>query len=171
MPKLKINDIENIASREKEKASQYKGMVMVCTGTACVSAGGFSVKDKMEEVVKAKGLDKDFLVVGTGCNGFCAMGPIAVIQPEGTFYQKIQPEDIEELVETHLVKGEKMERLLHKNPVSGAINEKIEDIDFFSKQQLIALRNKGLIDPENIDHYIARDGYKALKIAIENKNP
>jgi len=144
MPRLNIKDLEAVALKEKEKLSRYKGMVMVCNGTGCVSAGGFKIKDKLEEVIKAKGLDKDYLVVGTGCNGFCAMGPICVIQPEGTFYQKIKEEDVEELVESHLVKGKPLERLLHKDPVSGAVNEKIDDISFFSKQQLIALRNKGL---------------------------
>ncbi len=171
MPKLKINDIEKIADREREKAAQYKGMIMVCTGTACVSAGGFDVKAEMERVVKAKGLDKDYLVVGTGCNGFCAKGPIAVMQPDGTFYQKIKPQDVEELVETHLVKGEKLERLLHKDPVTGAVNETVDDVKFFNKQQLIALRNKGLIDPENIDHYITREGYAAFKKVLQKNDP
>ncbi|MCD6116376.1 4Fe-4S binding protein [bacterium] len=171
MPRLNIKDLEAVALKEKEKLSRYKGMVMVCNGTGCVSAGGFKIKDKLEEVIKAKGLDKDYLVVGTGCNGFCAMGPICVIQPEGTFYQKIKEEDVEELVESHLVKGKPLERLLHKDPVSGAVNEKIDDISFFSKQQLIALRNKGLIDPENINHYIARGGYRALKKVFEEKDP
>jgi len=171
MPKLQMKDIETIAAKENKKAAGYKGMLMVCTGTGCVSAGGFKIRDKMKEVLKAKGLDKDYLVVGTGCNGFCAMGPICVIQPDGTFYQKIQEDDVVALIESHLEKGEAFEKCLHKDPVTGAINEKIEDVPFFTKQQLIALRNKGLIDPENIDHYIAREGYKALKKVLQDKDP
>ena len=171
MPKLQINDIEEIAKRESAKMAAYKGMIMVCTGTGCVSAGGFKIRDKMQEVLKEKGLDKDYLVVGTGCNGFCAMGPIAVFQPDGTFYQKIKEKDVEELIESHLEQGKPLERLLHKDPVSGAVHEKITDVPFFTRQQLIALRNKGLINPGNIDHYIARGGYSALKKILEEKNP
>ncbi len=171
MPKIQMNDLDAIAVRENEKAAGFKGMLMVCTGTGCVSAGGFKIRDKMNEVIKAKGLDKDYLVVGTGCNGFCAMGPICVMQPEGTFYQKIREEDVEALIESHLVQNTVYEPCLHKDPVTGAVNEKIDDVPFFSKQQLIALRNKGLIDPENIDHYIARNGYKAIKKILEEKDP
>ena len=171
MTKLKCEDIAKIASRERDIQSKYKKMLMVCTGTGCVSTGGFTIKDKLTEVLKKEGLEKDYIAVGTGCNGFCAVGPIIVVQPEGTFYQKVRTEDIGEIVESHLKNGKVVERLLHKNPVDGAINEKMDSISFFSKQQLIALRNKGLVDPENIDHYIARDGYQALKKVVEENNP
>jgi NADH:ubiquinone oxidoreductase subunit F (NADH-binding)/NADH:ubiquinone oxidoreductase subunit E/NAD-dependent dihydropyrimidine dehydrogenase PreA subunit len=171
MPKLKGADLAKIAERENENLSGYKGLLMVCTGTGCVAANGFSIRDKLVEAVKEKNLEKDYLVVATGCNGFCAVGPIVVVQPEGIFYQKLNEKDIAEIVESHLIQGKPVERLLHKDPVSGAINEKMDDIEFFTKQQLIALRNKGLIDPENIDHYIARDGYMALKKILEQNNP
>ena len=171
MQKLKIEDLKVIAGKENEKKAGYKGVLMVCTGTGCVSARGFQVRDKFQKVIREKDIEKDYLVVGTGCNGFCAMGPIAVLQPEGTFYQKIQEDDVEEIVESHLINGNPVERLLHRDPVTGAVNEKMDDIGFFSKQQLIALRNKGLIDPENIDHYIARDGYSALGKVLEDKSP
>ena len=171
MEKLKIEDLNVIARKENEKKTGYKGMLMVCTGTGCVSAKGFQVRDKFKKVISKRNLEKDYMVVSTGCNGFCAMGPIAVLQPEGTFYQKIQEDDVEEIVESHLINGTPVERLLHRDPVTGAVNEKMEDIGFFSKQQLIALRNKGLIDPENIDHYITRDGYSALSKVIKDKSP
>ena len=119
----------------------------------------------------ARLLEKDYLAVGTGCNGFCAAGPIVVVQPEGIFYQKLKVKDVTEIVESHLIGGKPVERLLHKDPVTGDINKTMEDIKFFSKQQLIALRNKGLIDPENIDHYISRKGYQSLKKVLEEKNP
>ncbi|MCK4236123.1 MAG: NAD(P)H-dependent oxidoreductase subunit E, partial [Candidatus Krumholzibacteria bacterium] len=168
--KLEPAELEKIAEREKKVAAGYKGMLMVCTGTGCVSANGFRIRDRLCEVIKEKNLEQDYLVVGTGCNGFCAMGPIVVIQPDGTFYQKVDEKDIEDIVES-LEKGKVIERLLHKDPVSGAVNEKMQDIEFFSKQQLIALRNKGLIDPENIDHYIARGGYKAIRKVLEGIKP
>ncbi len=171
MAKIKREDLARIAAQENENQSKYKKMLMVCTGTGCVSTGGFDLKNKLSEILKEKGIDNDFIAVATGCNGFCAVGPIIVVQPEGTFYQKVNPKDLEEIVESHLLNGKTVERLLHKNPVDGAINEKMDNIPFFSKQQLIALRNKGLIDPENIDHYIARNGYEGLKKVLDENQP
>ena len=171
MAKLTKDCIANISQKQNEEFKQYKNMLMVCTGTGCVSTNGIKIKDKLNEVLKEKGMDDKFIAIGTGCNGFCAVGPIIVVQPEGVFYQKVSLDDVEEIIESHLVNGKIVDRLLHKNPVSGAINEKMDNIGFFTKQQLIALRNKGLIDPENIDHYIARDGYTALKKILEEKNP
>ncbi len=168
--KKKKIDLDKIAAAEKKSAAGYKKMLMVCTGTGCVSAKGFVIRDRLIKVLEERKLDKDFLVVGTGCNGFCAMGPIIVTQPDGTFYQKVKEKDITEIVDA-LVEGKVVERLLHTDPVSGAVNEKMEEIAFFSKQQLIALRNKGLIDPENIDHYIARGGYQSLKKILANTEP
>ena len=171
MPKkYTMGDLAQIAVNEREKAASYKSMIMVCTGTGCVAAKGFSIRDKLTAVIKARGIEKDYLVVGTGCNGFCAVGPIVVIQPKGTFYQRVKENDVDEIVSA-LIEGKVLERLLHKDPVSGAINETMHDIKFFTKQELIALRNKGLIDPENIEHYIARDGYKALTKVLAEKNP
>jgi NADH-quinone oxidoreductase subunit F len=157
------DDLDTIAADLTAAQSQYKGMLMVCTGTGCVAAGGFQVRDRLQELLDEKGLTKDFLVVGTGCNGFCAMGPIIVVQPGGIFYQKVKEEDLNEIVDDHLLGGRPVERLLHKDPVTGAVNKTMDEIRFFTKQQLIALRNKGLIDPEQIDHYIARGGYRALR--------
>jgi NADH:ubiquinone oxidoreductase subunit F (NADH-binding)/NADH:ubiquinone oxidoreductase subunit E/NAD-dependent dihydropyrimidine dehydrogenase PreA subunit len=167
---ISSDDLEKIAASENERTAGYKSMLMVCTGTGCVSANGFDIRDSLISAISEKGLDKDFLVVGTGCNGFCAMGPIVVVQPSGTFYQKVQKNDIDELVDS-LAGGTVVERLLHTDPVSGVVNEKMDDITFFSKQQLIALRNKGLIDPENIDHYIARGGYTSLRTVIGSGDP
>ncbi|MCK4350397.1 MAG: (2Fe-2S) ferredoxin domain-containing protein, partial [Candidatus Krumholzibacteria bacterium] len=93
-------------------------MLMVCTGTGCVSAKGFVIRDRLKEALEERKLDKDYLVVGTGCNGFCAMGPIIVTQPDGTFYQKVKEKDITEIVDA-LEKGRVVERLLHTDPVSG----------------------------------------------------
>ncbi|MBN2384336.1 NAD(P)H-dependent oxidoreductase subunit E [bacterium] len=163
--------LEEISRREQERAATYKGMLMVCTGTGCVAAKGFDLRDHLVEALKTRGLDKEWLVVSTGCNGFCAMGPIVVSQPDGTFYQKVTPTDVEELIEHHIVQGKVLERLLHKDPVSGVVQQKMNDIAFFNKQELIALRNKGLIDPENIDHYIARGGYRSLRKVLTELKP
>ncbi len=168
--RISPEDLEKIAGKEKKSMEKYQKTLMVCTGTGCVSAGGFKIKDKLEKVIADKGLEEKYAVVGTGCNGFCAMGPIVVVQPDGTFYQKVGEKDIEELVDS-LREEKPVDRLLHQDPVTGDTNEKMEDISFFSKQQLIALRNKGIIDPENIDHYIARGGYRALGEALENRSP
>jgi len=171
MSRLNISDLAEIAARQTRLHAGYKAMLMVCTGTGCVSAGGFSVKDGLNAELRERGLSGDYLVVQTGCNGFCAMGPIVVVQPEGVFYQKVGPADLKEIVDSHLLGGKVVERLLHRDPVSGAVNRRMEEIGFFSKQQLIALRNKGLIDPEQIEHAIARGSYRAFQKALTTMRP
>ncbi len=171
MKRLNLEDLARIARVEKENWAKYKGILMVCTGTGCVSAAGMEIKNRFKEMLKKHDLEKQYLTVGTGCNGFCAVGPICVVQPEGVFYQKLKPEDVEEIVVSHLKNGQIVDRCLHKDPVTGAINKTMNDIKFFTKQQLIALRNKGLIDPENIEHYIAREGYQGLKVALTELSP
>jgi NADH:ubiquinone oxidoreductase subunit F (NADH-binding)/NADH:ubiquinone oxidoreductase subunit E/Pyruvate/2-oxoacid:ferredoxin oxidoreductase delta subunit len=163
-------DLGAIRKQEQARTAAYKGMLMVCTGTGCVAAKGFSIRDRLGELLHENGLDKDYLVVPTGCNGFCAAGPIVVVQPEGTFYQMVKEGDLQEIIDTHLKGGQPVARLLHADPVSGVVNPTMGDIAFFTKQQLIALRNKGLIDPENIDHYIARGGYEALSRALRERS-
>lgn len=163
--------LKKISETENKKLSGYKGLLMVCTGTGCVSAKSFDILNKLKTILYEKNLNKDYLAIGTGCNGFCAAGPIMVVQPDGIFYQKLKEKDVEEIVEFHLIGDEPVERLLHKDPLTGEINKTMDEIKFFSKQQLIALRNKGLIDPEQIKHYIARDGYQSLRRVLEEKNP
>ncbi|MBN2071910.1 MAG: NAD(P)H-dependent oxidoreductase subunit E [Candidatus Krumholzibacteriota bacterium] len=155
-------DLDRISARKKKESSGYKGILMVCTGTGCVSAKGPAIRDRLVEVIKEKGLEKDYLVTGTGCHGICANGPIILVQPHGIFYQKAGLKDAGDIIDA-LVEGKTVERLLYTDPVSGKACPKIEDIGFFSKQQLVALRNRGLVDPEQIDDYIARGGYAALR--------
>lgn len=171
MTRLTIDQLHKLAEKENKALSGYKAMLMVCTGTGCVSAKGFDILEKVKATLEEKKLDKDYMAVGTGCNGFCAAGPIIVVQPGGTFYQKLKEKDVEEIIQSHLIDGKPVERLLHKDPVTGDINKTMDDIKFFSKQQLIALRNKGLIDPENINHYIARGGYQSLEKVLGDNNP
>ncbi len=141
---------------------RYRMNVMVCTGTGCVSGGAFEIKNAFEEELKKQNLEEEIQVITTGCNGFCANGPIVVVQPDGIFYQMLTPEVIPYLVEEHFLKGRPVPKLMYTPPKEEAPIPKMKDIGFFGKQRLIALANRGVIDPENIDEYIGRGGYKAL---------
>ncbi|MFC2128402.1 NADH-ubiquinone oxidoreductase-F iron-sulfur binding region domain-containing protein [Bacteroidota bacterium] len=171
MAKITLDNLKSLSDSENKTLSGYKGTLMVCAGTGCVSAKGLEILDELKNQIKEKGLEKQYIAIGTGCNGFCAAGPIVVIQPEGTFYQKVNKKSVSDIVNKHLIGGEIVEKLLYKDPVTEKISVTMDDIPFFAKQELIALRNKGLIDPENINHYIAREGYTALKKIIEEQNP
>lgn len=149
----------------------YRAHLMVCAGTGCVSNRSYKIKDALEQELKKRGLDNEILVVATGCNGFCANGPIMVVWPEGIFYQKLTVEDIPNVVEEHMLKGRPVTRLMFTPPVEKAPIPKMQDIGFFSKQMLFALRNRGIIDPEKIEDYIARDGYTALAKVLFSMEP
>ncbi len=142
--------------------SPYRINLMICAGTGCVSNKSFKVRDALEQEIKKHNLEDEILTVMTGCNGFCAAGPIMLVQPDGVFYQRVQEEDIPYLVEEHFLKGRPVKRLMYTPPTELEPIPKMADIAFFKKQILIALRNKGIVDPEKIDDYIARDGYAAL---------
>jgi NADH:ubiquinone oxidoreductase subunit F (NADH-binding)/(2Fe-2S) ferredoxin/NAD-dependent dihydropyrimidine dehydrogenase PreA subunit len=144
----------------------YRTHLLLCGGTGCHAAGSREIIEEFEKELALKGLDKEFMVVETGCNGFCAQGPIMIVQPEGIFYQKIKKEDVAHIVEEHFLKGRPVKRLFYKEPASSETIPGINDIPFYAKQQLIVLRNRGVIDPENIDEYIARDGYLGVSKAL-----
>lgn len=144
---------------------------MLCGGTGCDSTGSEKVRQALVREIERQGLADEVEIVVTGCNGFCAVGPVMVVQPEGIFYQKIQPEDAPELVEEHFLKGRPVKRLFYKEPASKDIIPRMDDIPFFASQMFRAMRNKGLIDPEVIDEYIARDGYFALAKALNEMTP
>jgi NADP-reducing hydrogenase subunit HndC len=144
----------------------YRTHLMLCAGTGCVSNGVYRVKAALERELAKQNLQDEVAVVMTGCNGFCAQGPVMTVLPEGIFYQLLAEEDIPHLVEEHLLKGRPVKRLMFTPPAEQAPVPKMSDIGFFKKQRLIALRNRGLIDPEKIDEYIARGGYKALAKAL-----
>jgi NADH:ubiquinone oxidoreductase subunit F (NADH-binding)/(2Fe-2S) ferredoxin len=149
----------------------YRANLMVCSGTGCVSNHSFKIRDALEQELEKHGLQDEIKVVLTGCNGFCANGPIVVVQPEGIFYQMLTVEDIPHLVEEHLLKGRPVTKLMYVPPKEKNPIPKMSDIGFFKKQQLIALANRGLLDPENIDEYIGKDGYKALAKALSRMTP
>jgi NADH-quinone oxidoreductase subunit F len=144
---------------------------MLCAGTGCVSNKSFLVKEALEKELAKHGLEEEVAVVMTGCNGFCAVGPVMSVMPDGIFYQRLTPEDVPYLVEEHLLKGRPVERLMYSPPPEEVPIPRMMDIGFFARQTLIALRNRGLIDPERIDEYIARDGYKALAKALTEMTP
>jgi NADH:ubiquinone oxidoreductase subunit F (NADH-binding)/(2Fe-2S) ferredoxin len=144
---------------------------MVCAGTGCVSNHSFDIKEALEKEIIKRHLQNEAEVVMTGCNGFCGAGPILVVQPDGIFYQMLKVQDIPFLVEEHLLKGRPVKKLMYVPPVEKTPLPKMSEIPFFANQTLIALRNRGLIDPEKIDDYIARGGYKALAKALTTMTP
>ena len=137
--------------------------VMVCGGTGCTSSNSAAVIAEFEKKLTAKGIDKEVKVVRTGCFGLCEAGPVCIVYPEGSFYAHVKVEDVERIVEEHLIKGRIVKDLLYKGSVKEDNTVKsLDNVDFYKKQKRVALRNCGVIDPENIDEYIAFDGYQAL---------
>lgn len=145
--------------------------LMLCMGTGCVAGGAFRIKEALERELIRQKLEKEVAVVITGCNGFCGQGPLMVVQPEGIFYGFLKPEDIPFLVEEHLLKGRPVKKFMFKPPEKKEPIQLLDEIPFFKKQLLIVLRNKGIIDPEKIDDYIARDGYAALEKVLSGMQP
>jgi NADH:ubiquinone oxidoreductase subunit F (NADH-binding)/(2Fe-2S) ferredoxin/NAD-dependent dihydropyrimidine dehydrogenase PreA subunit len=156
---------------EKVKDKTFRIHLMVCAGTGCVSNHSFEIKEALEKEVKKHGMEDEVLVVSTGCNGFCERGPLLVVQPGNIFYQQLTVKDIPHLVEEHFLKGRPVSRLMYTPPREKRPIPVLNDIDFFKKQVLIALRNRGLIDPEKIEESIARDGYKAMAKALTEMTP
>jgi len=145
----------------------YRSQVLVCTGTGCSSSNSPGIIDKFEECIKNAGLEKEIKVVRTGCFGLCENGPICIVYPEGAFYSHIKVEDVPRIVSEHLVKGRIVQDLLYKKSVDEERNIlSLNNIEFYKKQMRIALRNCGVINPEDISEYIAFDGYKALAKAL-----
>lgn len=139
-----------------------RGHILCCGGTGCTSSGCEAIIKEMEAQLAANGLEKEFKVIKTGCFGLCALGPVMIVYPEGCFYSRVKPEDVKEIVEEHLLKGRIVKRLLYQETVVDDDIKSLNEVDFYKKQKRVALRNCGVIDPENIEEYIAFDGYKAL---------
>jgi NADH:ubiquinone oxidoreductase subunit F (NADH-binding)/(2Fe-2S) ferredoxin/NAD-dependent dihydropyrimidine dehydrogenase PreA subunit len=149
----------------------YRANVLVCAGTSCESSGSRGTLAALQAEVVRRGLQDEVRVVETGCRGFCAMGPVMIVYPEGIFYCQVKPSDVEEIVEETLVKGRVVQRLVYETPETQQVVPFYEDIPFYSKQQRITLRNCGVIDPESIDEYIARGGYEALGKVLAEMSP
>jgi len=149
----------------------FRSHALICAGTGCVSNKSLQVRTALEEELKKCGLEEEVQVVITGCNGFCAVGPVMVVYPEGIFYQKLTREDIPLLVSEHFLKGRPVEKLMYREEEKKATVPRMQDISFFGLQVLRALRNRGIIDAEKIDEYIARDGYQAMGKALTELTP
>lgn len=168
---MDAKELKKLASDAQKKADSYKASLMVCAGTACVANNSFSLIKTLKKELKARGLEKKFLVVPTGCNGFCEKGPIMVVQPEGVFYQKLKEKDVSEIIESHLIGKKPVTRLLYVDAKKKKPIVHMKDIDFFGKQVLLAMRHRGMIDPESIDDYIRMGGYQTLEKVISKMNP
>ncbi len=147
----------------------YRGHVLLCGGTGCVSGGGMKLRENILSALGSRGLEKEYLVLTTGCHGMCEAGPIVVVYPEGTFYTRVAPEDALEIVDEHLLKGRTVTRLLHKDPITEQEVLHYKELPFYHRQQRLVLRNCGYINPDSIDEYIARDGYTAFVRLLEEK--
>ena len=145
--------------------------ILICGGTGCTSSHSMDIRDTLIKELKLAGIEDEIKVVTTGCFGLCALGPIMIVYPEGTFYSKVKPEDMHEIVTEHLVKGNPVRKLLYSETVKGDEILALDQTPFYAKQQRVALRNCGVIDPECINEYIARDGYQALAKVITTMTP
>ena len=151
--------------------------VLICGGTGCTSSGSVAIREKLAEELKTAGLEEEVKIVQTGCFGLCALGPIMIVYPEGTFYSRVSTDDIPEIVSEHLLKGRIVDRLVYNDKAEDAakideeVHSSLNDTAFYKKQQRIALRNCGVINPEVIDEYIARDGYFALAKVLKEMTP
>ena len=149
----------------------YRSHVLVCGGTGCTSSNSAAIIEAMESELKKQGLENEVKVIRTGCFGLCALGPIMVVYPEGAFYSQVKVDDVPEIVEEHLLKGRMVKRLLYDETVKQDDVKSLKETDFYKKQHRVALRNCGVIDPENIDEYIAYDGYQALAKCLTELKP
>lgn len=149
----------------------YRSHVLLCAGTGCTSSGSLKVKDALAEELKKQGLEEEVAIVETGCHGLCALGPIMIVYPDASFYAMVKPEDMAEIVSEHLLKGRPVTRLLYKETVTQSGIKALADTDFYKKQKRIALRNCGVINPENIDEYIGTGGYEALGKVLTSMTP
>ena len=149
----------------------YRSHVLVCGGTGCTSSGSQRIRDRLEKEIAANGLSEEVGVVKTGCFGLCALGPIMIVYPEGTFYSMVQEDDIPEIVSEHLLKGRVVTRLLYDETTRTDKIIPLNETNFYKKQHRVALRNCGVINPENIEEYIGTGGYEALGLVLTEKTP
>ena len=155
--------------RVNTKADTREKHILVCHGTGCTSSKSPEILENFRKILKEKNIE-NVRVIKTGCFGLCAKGPIVIIRPEDTFYANVKPEDCEEIIETHIIKGEFVQRLLCKD-IDGKVVNSLDELNFYKKQKRIALKNCGVINPEDIDEYLAFDGYKALEKVLTSMKP
>lgn len=172
-----LNEIKEIREQKRQEldlrinlnASTQEKHILVCRGTGCTSSKSPKIIENFRRILEEKGIT-NVRVIQTGCFGLCAKGPIVIIRPEDTFYAMVTPDDCEEIINTHIIEGKKVERLLCKD-VDGTLVDRLDELTFYKKQKRIALKNCGVINPEAIDEYIAFDGYKALEKCLFEMTP
>jgi NADH-quinone oxidoreductase subunit F len=158
-------------SQEKDDGSRARSHVLICTGGGCVASGARELSAAMRAAIQKRGLDRDVRVIETGCLGPCAAGPVAVVHPDGILYQKLTPQDAERIAEEHLLNGRVVKDFIYDQRQVSMDAPGLQEIPFFRKQVKIVLRNCGLIDPLNIEEYVARDGYMAVAKVLTQMSP
>ena len=166
---IRENKRKELDLRINTKADTREKHILVCHGTGCTSSKSPEILERFKQIIKEKNI-QNVRVIKTGCFGLCAKGPIVIIRPEDTFYANCTPEDCEEIIQSHILEGKTVERLLAKD-IDGSKVQKLDDLSFYKKQKRIALKNCGMINPEDIDEYIAFDGYLALEKVLNNMTP
>ena len=167
--KIREEKKKELELRINTKADTREKHILVCHGTGCTSSKSPEILENFRNIIKEKQIE-NVRVIKTGCFGLCAKGPIVIIRPEDTFYAMVNPEDCEEIVQTHIIEGNRVERLLCKD-IDGKKVNSLDELDFYKKQKRIALKNCGVINPEDIDEYIAFDGYLALEKVLKGMTP
>ena len=166
---IRIEKRKELDLRVNTKADTREKHILVCHGTGCTSSKSPQILENFRKILKEKNIE-NVRVIMTGCFGLCAKGPIVIIRPEDTFYSNVTPEDCEEIIQTHIIEGKTVERLLCRD-IDGTTVNRLDDLNFYKKQKRIALKNCGVINPECIDEYIAFDGYKALAKVLREMTP
>ena len=167
--KIREEKKKELELRINTKADTREKHILVCHGTGCTSSKSPEILENFRNIIKEKQIE-NVRVIKTGCFGLCAKGPIVIIRPEDTFYAMVNPEDCEEIVQTHIIEGNRVERLLCKD-IDGKKVNSLDELNFYKKQKRIALKNCGVINPEDIDEYIAFDGYLALEKVLKGMTP
>ncbi|RPJ07221.1 MAG: NADH-quinone oxidoreductase subunit NuoF, partial [Spirochaetaceae bacterium] len=162
---------KDILTKQQTCARDCTHRILICMGGGCIASGSTQIRDNLKAELKKNKLDKSVIITETGCLGPCAAGPVLTVMPDGTFYQDIKPEDVTLIVKDHIMAGKPVEKLLNKDQITGKANAKAENIEFFKQQTKIVLRNCGIIDPLNIEDYIAREGYSALANILAKMKP
>ncbi|MEZ5359272.1 MAG: NADH-ubiquinone oxidoreductase-F iron-sulfur binding region domain-containing protein [Candidatus Zixiibacteriota bacterium] len=165
-----VDKLDSIKRRIGELRDTFTYQAMVCSGTPCQAADSLALKNIIEEYIKLYHLEDKVSVSECGCMGFCAVGPVMIVNPEGIFYQKLTREDIKEIVKSHFMNDTPVEKFMHRDESTGTLYRYVKDVPFLSSQKLIVLKNSGYMNPENIEDYIYRDGYRAAYMALADKS-
>ena len=174
LKKIQAAALPQISMRHTHKVeneTKYTRQVLICGGTGCTSSGSGKLIDEFTAQLEAHGITENVQVVRTGCFGLCELGPIVIVYPEGVFYAQCQQENIKRIVEEHIIGGKIVDDLVYHEKLSGEVKEKLSDMQFYKKQNRVALRNCGVVDPEKIEDYIAFDGYQALAKCLFEYTP